>query len=687
MSAQDKNRIFFGLVHYIFSEQSNVDWIFKTSIINYTGAKRTIGGQEAAGTKLQDIINFIYDMKPYHVQFSEFLQQMEIDSENISVSVEEETDYTQTIRFDNVWSTPNDALKEIVSKGQTPKREWFTTTMADRLYAMGMHDLEELKVELRADFKGKVLNGGSSAEDNIGYDILLYDEDQYDSPSIIYDYCVRDFTEDFSNESLSDTFKYQKEFPAVGSTNFVFESDIVVDKTNLKCTIYRALTGKTTALTDYSVVKSGNYQFSMFQALNEDDKLIIRVTNPDGKLREAFVYVGTTFVPQDGSTIKRKIIPLTDEIIVAEPESGIATKRLLVVKQLESGTRIPFTNYSKKNGNVIAYNFADKEHIILSAFDYQFLYDLTLSYSDPTVKSNNTVIYNGGQFLRPDYNADRPEDLCVGHFSEHLSVYMDNNSKYELDFKDENTHFTVAKTAQQKITAVTVGSAGYVVAFSVENIELFPKETPFILQVGEEQIKVNKVSGDTVGNLIRGYNGTPLYNNSTGKDISVGDIVFLIPEVGKTTYEPLNKTISYYVGKYQTKDYFCPIGSDENSSVEVYRLEAGSGVPVKMSENHYSLKSEQKFAFGVATRNPLNPTETFIYDNQGKLLYRLKGKMVYNKQNENVGLFRRNILTDTHGKRLGKIDTDGNFIAEMIRVIPLFALNDGDVLHISVTEQ
>ena len=103
--------------------------------------------------------------------------------------------------------------------------------------------------------------------------------------------------------------------------------------------------------------------------------------------------------------------------------------------------------------------------------------------------------------------------------------------------------------------------------------------------------------------------------------------------------------------------------------------------------NPGSVKSEQKFVFGVATRNPLNPAETFIYDNQGKFLYKLKGKLVYNEQNEEVGIFRRNVLTDMYGKRLGKIDADGNFVAEMVRVIPLIALNDGDVLHISVIEQ
>lgn len=688
MSAQDKNRIFFGLVHYIFSEQSNVDWIFKTSVINYTGAKQTIGGQESSSSaKLQDIINFIYDMKPYHVQFSEFLQQMEIESENLNVSVEEKTDYTETLRFDNVWSSPDNDLQEIISKGQTPKREWLSTTMANRLYAMGLRDLDELKIELRADFKGKIINGGSTTEDKVGYDILLYDEDQYDSPSIIYDYCVRDYTEDFSNETLSGGFAYKKEFPLVGTTNFIFESDIGLDKSNLNCTIYRALTGKTLPLTDFSIVKSGNYQFSMFQPLNEDDKLIIRVVNPDGKLREAFVYVGSIFDQQDGSLIKRKIIPLTGEISVEEPESGIATKRLLVVKQLASGTRIPFTNYTRQNGRVIAYNFTDKEHIILSAFDYQFLYDLTLSYSDPTVKSNNTIIYTGGNFLRPDYEADRPEDLCVGHFSENLSIYLDDNSRYDLDFKEENTHYIVGKVSPQKITNATVGTGGFVIGFTVEDINLLPKETPFIVQVGEEQIKVNKVSGSAVGNLIRGYNGTPLYNDSTGKDISAGDTVYLIPEIGKTVYTALNKTISYYVGKYQTKDYYCPIGTDEESTVEVYRLEAGTGVPVKMEANQYTLINETKLVYGFASKNPANPEETIVYDAQGAVLYKIRGNTLFDEHNTEIGLFRRRVLTGLTGKRLGKIDAEGNFVAELVRVEPLITLNDGDVIHISVINQ
>lgn len=688
MSAQDKNKIFFGLVHYILSEQANVNWIFKTSIINYTGAKQIVGDGDNTSAKLQDIIDFIYDMKPYHVQFSEFLQQMEIDSEQINVSIEEETDFTHTLRFDNVWSTPNDELQEEVEMGKFPEKKWYTTTMANRLYAMGMRDLDELKIELRADFKGKIINGGSSVEDKVGYDILMYDEDQYDSPSIIYDYCIRDFREDFSKEATSEKFTYEKEFPIVGTANFVFESDIGIDKTNLSCTIYRRYTDTTTPLTDYSIVKSGNYQFTMFQPLNEDDKLIIRIMNPDGKIRKAFVYVGSTFVPLDSGNIKRALIPLADEISVTVPESNISTKHMLVVKQLVSGTRIPFANYSNSNGNVIVHNFVDKEHIILSAFDYQFLYDLTFDYSDQNHHSNNTVIYTGGNFLRPEYNADRPEDLCVGHFSENLSIYLDDESKYSLDFKGENLHYIVSKIAPQKIVNVALGTGGYVEAFTVENSDVYPKDKQFYVQIGEEIIQVNKVSGNALGNLVRGWNGTPLKSDVLKKtDISVGDTVYLIPDVGKTVYEAQNRTISYYVGKYNTKNYNCPIETEETDTIEVYRLEVGKGVPIKMEENQYTLKFKVLSNYGKVVRDVQNKKNFCIYDTQGKFLYAVKNNLVMDAQNNEVGVVRRNVLSDMSGKKIGKVDANDNFVTSMIEVIPLIKLNEGDVLHISVIKQ
>ena len=684
MSAQDRNKVFFGLVHYILSEQSNVDWIFKTSIINYVGAKQTVGDGGSANSNLNDLIDFIYDMKPFHTQFSEFLQSMEIESEVVNVNVEETTDFDETIRFDNVWSEPNKDLQDIVDQGGTPDRSWLSTTMADRLFVAGMRDLKELKYELRADFKGKILNGGSSANDKIGYDILMYDEDRYDGNSIIYDYCIRDFNEDFSGEDTAADFSYTKEFPAVGTTNFVFESDEGVDKSNLKCTLYRKITGKTTELTDYSIVKSGNYQFTLFQGLNEDDKLIIRVMDYQNKVKQAFVYVGSTFIELNGDNIKRTVIPLVDEIRVAEPESNIASKKLFVVKQLQSGTRIPFLNYTKDNGYVVTANFADKEHIVLSAFDYQFLYDVTLSYTDPKARSNNTVIYTGGNFLRPDYEADRPEDLCVGHFSENTAMYLSDGSKSQLDFKDLNTHYLVAKTAPQKITNVVAGSNGYVAAFTVEDVREYPTGTPFIVQVGEELIKVNKVGGNTFANLIRGYNGTPLHSNSeTGSDIAVGDMVYMIPEIGAVEYEAQNRTISYYVNKWSNKIFNAPIGTEDTDTIEVSRLVVGTGVPEILIQNQYQIISDNISKFGKLTTDPVYPNASLIVGDNQQILYVIRGKSVSDAQGKEVGVYRRKAIIDFAGKQIGKVNTDNEFVTSIVKIVPLIPLNVGDVIHIS----
>ena len=76
MSALDRNKIFFGLVHYILSEQKNVDWILKTSLVNFTGINSTVTDQKYEKKSLShDIIDYIHQVKPYHVQFEQFIEK------------------------------------------------------------------------------------------------------------------------------------------------------------------------------------------------------------------------------------------------------------------------------------------------------------------------------------------------------------------------------------------------------------------------------------------------------------------------------------------------------------------------------------------------------------------------------------------------------------------------------------
>ena len=56
MSAFDKNKIFFALIHYILSEQHNVDWILKTSLVNFTGLNTTINNKKFKQNSVTDDI-------------------------------------------------------------------------------------------------------------------------------------------------------------------------------------------------------------------------------------------------------------------------------------------------------------------------------------------------------------------------------------------------------------------------------------------------------------------------------------------------------------------------------------------------------------------------------------------------------------------------------------------------------
>ena len=119
MSAYDKNKIFFGLIHYILSEQSNVNWILKTSLVNFTGLNTTINDKKYKQTSLtDDIIQYIYQVKPYHVQFEQFIEKYSSKKEEVNVEAEDSNDITINFRLDAVqpYADFDEEIYEVTSK-------------------------------------------------------------------------------------------------------------------------------------------------------------------------------------------------------------------------------------------------------------------------------------------------------------------------------------------------------------------------------------------------------------------------------------------------------------------------------------------------------------------------------------------------------------------------------------------
>ena len=103
MSAFDKNKIFFALVHYILSEQHNVDWILKTSLVNFTGLNTTISNKKFKQNSVtDDIIEYIYQIKPYHVQFEQFIEKHSSKDDVARIEATDVNNAEISIRFDAI---------------------------------------------------------------------------------------------------------------------------------------------------------------------------------------------------------------------------------------------------------------------------------------------------------------------------------------------------------------------------------------------------------------------------------------------------------------------------------------------------------------------------------------------------------------------------------------------------------
>lgn len=108
MSYSDKNKIFFGLLHYIFSEQSNVDWAFKTSLVNFTGINENVSQRKYKNDSISnDIIKYVRDIKPYHVQFDHYIEKFTSKDDVAKIIPSDSIFPTINVRYDAVSTTPD----------------------------------------------------------------------------------------------------------------------------------------------------------------------------------------------------------------------------------------------------------------------------------------------------------------------------------------------------------------------------------------------------------------------------------------------------------------------------------------------------------------------------------------------------------------------------------------------------
>ena len=84
------NELFFAMVNYVFSENTYIDWVFKTSFISMNGSKEQLNSSELYKPNTVDLLlEYLNEAKPYRAKVREFVSsRVTLDESSVKLSTD-----------------------------------------------------------------------------------------------------------------------------------------------------------------------------------------------------------------------------------------------------------------------------------------------------------------------------------------------------------------------------------------------------------------------------------------------------------------------------------------------------------------------------------------------------------------------------------------------------------------------
>lgn len=626
MSSIDKNKIFFGLLHYIFSEQNNINWAFKTSLVNFTGINNVISNKKYMQEPLTDsIIDYLKDVKPYHVQFEQYIEKYTSQQDEVLADISEIQNLEYYIRYDAVTSTVDE-------QGSLSDIEYMDTHMANRLYYYKTKDINIIKDYLNCHFKGITVNGGTLNIDKSGYDAYLYDYSLYDAPTVTNEYCLVNF-----NESLNNP--YEKHFIEIGNNSFeLLNNEYIIDeikKSDLEIKSY--YNNKIENITDFSF--NGNI-LTIFYNTRKFEKIIVTYKKENINIY-SYVFVAHPFIENLNEDSLKKFVSM-DTRTFPIPLNNITSGKVMVHIENMYGSRfsVPTNGYEIDGNNIIVYdsNLNENWKVLLTVIDYSYIYDKIYNWEDLYGWANNPTPFDvyydnynnienleGHQLLRPSYEVERPSELTASQIGTYLMMYDENKNILNIDYKNFQYNIQYENTAKL-LQDVNIGDKEILID-NADTLVLPYKKDDILLPgkiiinseiIGFYDYEILSDNSIKITKLLRACDGSYVCI-SHKKD----DIVYPIPKENKI-YENNNKSISYMV--YNNESDFKILGETNNvSKINVYK------------KSNIKLLSDITFDstyFDISSNDIVLPTDRkdgFLFINDDKIYYKQISKISTNK--------------------------------------------------------
>ena len=145
LTNQERNELFFAMINTVFVQHENVDWVFKTSFLSMNGLREKLGQSPVAQKDhTQSMVDYITEVKPYHVKVREIIRSL---SPDVDTSYWNVTDFDRPLYFDSLLNkyrkvdhngSPDDRY---VYQNLRPWKDWYSN------YQNTNYDLELYDVD------------------------------------------------------------------------------------------------------------------------------------------------------------------------------------------------------------------------------------------------------------------------------------------------------------------------------------------------------------------------------------------------------------------------------------------------------------------------------------------------------------------------------------------------------------
>ena len=206
---------------------------------------------------------------------------------------------------------------------------------------------------------------------------------------------VSSFTDDYD---IANTDYYQKSYTTVGEHRFSLGTNYISMSNDpaYETYVYKIHNGVITDYNDYEI--QDKKYIDVFTPLTNKEKIYVTLSlknTENNPIACAYVIESSTFVPSDSEILHREFVSMSEVIngsvvLVNDyslkiPSTDInSTDKIAVQYKKSNGSRMPFTNFNYSDGYIIIHNYDEQhhttyfneyEHIMMTQFDYKYLYD------------------------------------------------------------------------------------------------------------------------------------------------------------------------------------------------------------------------------------------------------------------------------------------------------------------------